>query len=954
MVKAMINNYQVEVEEGTTILQAAETCGIEIPTLCYLKDTTPEGSCRLCVVEIEGHEQLVTACSSVIHEGDVIHTESERVVESRKMTLDLLMARHETQCMACQANGECKLQKYSNKYDVAESSFKDMHQHMEIDDSNKFFVYNPNLCIRCHRCINACYKYNGLGVLRLKNTGTDSVIAPVDALKWSDSNCESCGNCVSNCPTGALLPKSQNKFNIWDTKEVQTTCTYCGVGCQIKLLVQGDKVVDARPANGPVNKGVLCVKGRFAFDFINNKRRLKHPMVRKNGKLEEVSWDEAYDVIASKIKEVKEEFGPDAISGFSSARCSNEENYIFQKFIRAAIGTNNVDHCARLCHSSTVAGLATTLGSGAMTNPIRDVLEADVIFITGSNTTVAHPVMGMMIRQAVREGKKLIVADPKRIDLADYADIYLQIKPGTSVALTNTMLNIIFAEGLEDKEYIEAHTEGIDELRASVQYYTPEMGEKITGVDKELIKAAARLYASTHKSYIAYAMGITQHLNGTNNVMSMSNLALVTGNLGRTGTGVNPLRGQNNVQGACDMGALPTDYPAYQKVFNPEVRQKFEKAWGVPLSPNKGLEVTRTIPAMMDGRIKLLYVMGENPMVSDPNSHHVAEAMEKAFVVVQDLFLTETAELADVVLPVTCFAEKTGTFTNTERRVQMLNPAVPPKGESKQDWQVIMDLMNRLGYECHYDTAEDIFNEMRTVTPSYAGITYKKIRENEGICWPCPTEDHPGTPILYLNGPTRSGGKGLLKAMDWAASPETEDEAYPITLMTCRILYHYHTRTMTDRTVAVHYTAPRNYIELNRQDAMEKNIEAGDWVSVSSPRGTIFCEVHIEDALEPGVAWMPFHYAEGANVLTDSDNLDPVCMIPGYKQVGVKVEKVNDEMADLLTEKAMNNELEYFNTEAKDILWYQELTGDIGEKNMMGLFNIKDRKKKRKEGIASM
>lgn len=585
-----------------------------------------------------------------------------------------------------------------------------------------------------------------------------------------------------------------------------------------------------------------------------------------------------------------------------------------------------------------------------MTNTIEDVKSADVIFVTGSNTTEAHPIIGMLIRQAVAEGKKLIVADPKRIDLADIADIYLQIKPGTSVALSNTMLHVIFAEGLEDREYIASHTEGIDELRECVKHYTPEVGGKICGVDPELIIQAARLYASTHKSYIAYAMGITQHLNGTNNVMSLSNLALVTGNLGHEGCGINPLRGQNNVQGACDMGALPTDYPAYQKVFDPAVQEKFEKAWGVPLNPEKGLTVTQVIPAILEDKVKVLHIMGENPMVSDPDTHHVEMALDKAFVIVQDLFLTETAKKADVVLPVTCFAEKDGTFSNTERRVQMVRSAVSPKGESKNDWEVIMALMNRLGYPCHYDTAEDIFNEMRTVTPSYAGITYEKIaRDGQGIQWPCPTEDHPGTPRLHANGPGRKGGIGLLKAMDWAASPETESEEYPITLMTCRILYHYHTRTMTDRTIAIHYTAPRNYIELNAEDALSKGIETGDWISVTSPRGTVYCEVHTEDTLEPGVAWMPFHYSGGANVLTDAHNLDPVCMIPGYKQVGVRIAKVEEEKARELTEKAQHDELGYFESEVKEILWYQDVDGIIGLKEKSGCYQPKGKRKRQKQ-----
>lgn len=560
-----------------------------------------------------------------------------------------------------------------------------------------------------------------------------------------------------------------------------------------------------------------------------------------------------------------------------------------------------------------------------MTNCITEIKDADVIFITGSNTTEAHPVMGMYVRQAKKMGKKLIVADPVRIPLADIADIYLQINPGTSVALSNGMLNVIFAEGLEDKEYIEKYTEGIEELREFVKYYTPERVAKICGIDKDQLIEAARLYASTHHSYIAYAMGITQHLNGTDNVMSLSNLALVTGNLGKKGSGVNPLRGQNNVQGACDMGALPTDYPGYQKVFDPAVREKFEKAWGVPLNPNKGYTVTETVPAILDDKVKLLYVMGENPAVSDPDTAHVEHALKKAFVVMQDIFLNETSEFADVVFPSTAFAEKDGTFSNTERRVQRVRKIASVKGESRDDWWILMQIMNRIGYSCHYDTVEDVFNELRTVTPSYAGITYAKIeKDNQGVQWPCPTEDHLGTPILHVNGPSRKGGIGLLKTLEWRPSPETGNPDYPVTLLTCRILYHYHTRTQTDRTRAVHFTAPRNWIEINQNDAMEMNLKEGEWVKVSSPRGTTYVEARIVDTLENGVAWMPFHYAGGANVLTDAHNLDPISKIPGYKQIGVKIEKVDEKKAEELTRKAENNEIEYYMNEDPEKIRYKE------------------------------
>ena len=545
-----------------------------------------------------------------------------------------------------------------------------------------------------------------------------------------------------------------------------------------------------------------------------------------------------------------------------------------------------------------------------MTNCVTEIKEADVIFVTGSNTTENHPVMGMYIRQAKRAGKKLIVADPVRIPLAEIADIFLQINPGTSVALSNGMIHVIFAEGLEDKEYIEKHTEGAEELREFVKEYTPERVAEICGIEVEDLKKAARLYA-TNRSYIAYAMGITQHTNGTDNVLSCSNLALVTGNLGKPGTGVNPLRGQNNVQGACDMGALPTDYPGYQKVFNPEVQAKFEKAWGVPLSPKKGLTVTETIPAILHDDVKLLYIMGENPVVSDPDTAHVKKALEKAFVVVQDIFLTETCDYADVVFPSNAFAEKDGTFSNTERRVQRVRQCVPPKGECRDDWWTIMQVMNRIGYKCHYDTVEEIFEELRTVTPSYAGITYQRIEE-KGIQWPCPSEDHPGTPILHAKGPIRNGGKGLLKCLSWQPSPDLGDPEYPMTLNTGRILYHYHTRTMTDRTRAIHFTAPRKWIEIWHEDAMEMGIAEGEWVQVSSKRGSVYAEARIVDTLQPGVAWMPFHYAEGANILTDAHHLDPVSKIPGYKQVGIKIEKVAPEVAAKLTSEAMAAERAYY------------------------------------------
>ncbi|HCX64552.1 MAG TPA: formate dehydrogenase subunit alpha, partial [Eubacteriaceae bacterium] len=675
MINVTIDGREVQVKEGQTVLDAAKKAGINIPTLCHhraLKDQ--EGaSCRMCLVEVENQKKLFPSCALPATDGMVVHSKTDRVVKARKMVLDLLVSNHPLDCMTCDLAGNCKLQDYAYEYGIKESRFRnDEDPKYEIDESNKFYYYDRNKCILCGRCVRICSDVQQTKAITMSDRGfTTHVAAPFDE-PFENSTCVSCGNCVSACPVGALVPKRKEPFRYWDVRKVRTTCSYCGVGCQMDLLVKGNHVVEVQPAHRAANNGMLCVKGKFAYQFINHPDRLKKPMIRKNGELEEVSWDEAMTYVADKIKAIKEKDGADAIAGFSSARCTNEENYLFQKLFRAVIGTNNVDHCARLCHASTVAGLATTLGSGAMTNSNFECLGSDVILVSGSNTTETHPVIGAHIKQAVEEnGAKLIVAEPRKIELANYADLFLQIKPGTNVAFYNGLMHVIIKEGLQDKEYIKERTENYEELEALMKEYTPEKVAEICGIEASDLEKAARMYAEGDKASIFYSMGVTQHSTGTDGVMSISNLAMLCGNIGKESAGVNPLRGQNNVQGACDMGALPGDYPGYQKVFDPEKQAKFEKAWNAKLSGKAGLTVTEVTSGLTDGSVKALYVMGENPVVSDPDITHVKEALQKAeFLIVQDIFMTETAEYADVVLPASSFAEKDGTFTNTERRVQ--------------------------------------------------------------------------------------------------------------------------------------------------------------------------------------------------------------------------------------------------------------------------------------------
>jgi formate dehydrogenase alpha subunit len=730
------------------------------------------------------------------------------------------------------------------------------------------------------------------------------VIAPLEGRTLREVDCKFCGACVDSCPTGALVDLATRGLGQPD-RVVTTICPYCGVGCQLKLEVKDETIIASKPdPDGAANHGQACVKGRFGIaEFVHHPERLTSPLIRKNGELKEASWDEALELVAKELKR----YTPQEVGVITSAKCTNEENYVMQKFARAVLGTNNVDHCARLCHAPTVAGLVQSFGSGAMTNCISEIGDAACILAIGTNTTEDHPVIGLEMKRAVNNGGKLIVANPREIDLCRFASLWLQHNPGTDVALLMGMMRVIVDEGLLDSSFIKERCENFDAFRESLKDFDLDSVEQITNVPQDKIVEAARMFASNSPATILYSMGITQHSHGTDNVLATANLAMLTGNMGKPSTGVNPLRGQNNVQGACDMGALPNVYPGYQAVSNPAIREKFETAWGcslppslkdkfgitwacsLPLSP--GLTLVEMLEAAHRKEIKALYLVGENPALSDPDVQHVREALARLdFFVVQDIFLSETAKLAHVVLPAASFAEKDGTFTNTDRRVQRVRKVIEPIGDSKPDWWIICQVAQRLeakGFD--YRHSSDIMEEIRNLTPSYGGLSYQRL-ENGGLQWPCPLDDHPGTPILHTNIFVR--GKGRFVPLKYIPPGEMPDENYPLILTTGRSLYHFHTGTMTRKVAGLNIIEPEGVVEISPADASQLGIAQGDKVKISSRRGEVITKAKITGALPTGVVFMTFHFAESAANILTNPKLDPVSKIPELKVSAVKVEKL--------------------------------------------------------------
>jgi len=896
-----IDGKQVTVEEGTTILEAAKKIGIDIPHLCYDPRVQPIGSCRLCIVQIEGRPGLTISCNTPVAQGLKVCTENEEIAATRKTILELILSQHRVACTSCDSDGACKLQDYAYRYHADEARFglaKRKLPQPNYTSKSEAILYDPDKCILCGLCVKYCEDVPIAEALTFAGSPDDMQVSTAYGMDLFKSSCVLCGGCIAVCPSGAMVDKAAiGKGRDKDLLKTRTVCAYCGVGCQIDLNVnpKTNKIVKVttNPDYIP-NKGNLCVKGKFGMDFVGHPDRLTTPLIKRNGKFEKATWQQAIKLVADRLNKIKSEFGPDSIAGLSSAKCTNEDNYIFQKFIRTAIGTNNVDHCARLCHASTVAGLARAFGSGAMTNSIEEIKNSQCIFVIGSNTSEAHPVIALYIKEAaVKKGARLIVADPRDIELVRFSKLHLQQRPGTDVALINAMMNVIISENLLDRDFIDARTENFEAVAETVKDITAEIAEKITTVPAENIRQAARIYAKAETASIIFSMGITQHTTGTDNVLSLANLAMLTGNVGKESAGVNPLRGQNNVQGACDLGALPNVYPGYQSVEDAQIQAKFEKAWGTKLPAKTGLTVIEMIHAIEAGSVKALYLMGENPALSDPNLNRTRKALEEVdFLVSQEIFLSETAQFADVVLPSFCFAEKDGTFTNTERRIQRIRKALRPPGDAKDDWQILCDIATAMGYPMHYDGADKIMDEIATVTPIYGGISFNRI-DVVGLQWPCPDKNHPGTKFLHKGKFTR--GKGKFHAVRFIEPSESPDEEFPFILSTGRQLYQFHTGTLTRKSPPIHQKSPTGYIELHYDDAEKYGIADGDYVEVSTRRGKVITKASVGSQVAKGWLFMPFHFAEGpANMLTN-DALDPIAKIPEFKVCAAAIKKTKND-----------------------------------------------------------
>ncbi|WP_338522746.1 formate dehydrogenase subunit alpha [Pseudomonas batumici] len=897
-----IDGRSISVPEGTSVMRAAALLGTTIPKLCATDSLEAFGSCRMCLVEIDGMRGYPASCTTPVSEGMNVHTQTSKLATLRRNVMELYISDHPLDCLTCSANGNCELQTVAGQVGLREVRYGydgDNHLADQKDTSNPYFDYDPSKCIVCNRCVRACEETQGTFALTITGRGFESRVAAAGGENFLDSECVSCGACVQACPTATLMEKSVVELG-QPERSVITTCAYCGVGCSFRAEMKGDQLVRMVPdKNGQANHGHSCVKGRFAWGYASHPDRITKPMIRKhiNDPWQEVSWDEAVTYAAGEFRRLQQKYGRDSIGGITSSRCTNEETYLVQKLVRAAFGNNNVDTCARVCHSPTGYGLKQTLGESAGTQSFDSVMQADVILVIGANPSDAHPVFASQLKRRLREGARLIVIDPRRIDLVDTvhgrAELHLALRPGTNVAMLNALAHVIVTEGLLDQAFIDARCEGSDFARwsefVSRAENSPEVLGNICGVAAADIRAAARLYATGGNAAIYYGLGVTEHSQGSTAVMGIANLAMATGNIGREGVGVNPLRGQNNVQGSCDMGSFPHELPGYRHISNEVIRAQFEQAWNVTLQPDPGLRIPNMFESALAGGFKGLYCQGEDIAQSDPNTQHVTAALSAMeCIVVQDIFLNETAKFAHVFLPGASFLEKDGTFTNAERRISRVRKVMEPLG-GKADWEGTVALANALGYPMNYQHPSEIMDEIASLTPTFTNVSYAELERHGSLQWPCNAAAPDGTPTMHIEEFVR--GKGRFMLTGYVPTEEKVNSRYPLLLTTGRILSQYNVGAQTRRTdnVAWH---DEDRLEIHPTDAESRGINEGDWVGIGSRAGQTVLRARVTERVAPGVVYTTFHFPEsGANVIT-TDNSDWATNCPEYKVTAVEVSRV--------------------------------------------------------------
>ncbi len=905
-----LNGEQVEALPGETIWQVAQRQGIEIPHLCYAPEPgyRPDGNCRACMVEIKGERVLAASCIRKPTENMVVDTASERAAKARKMVFELLVADQPPRPQAHDADS--KLWQWADRVGVASSRFP-AKRTPDPDMSHPAMAVNLDACINCTLCVRACREVQVNDVIGMAYRGAEAKIVFDFDDPMGQSTCVACGECVQACPTGALLPATT--FRAGESKvepdtKVDSVCPYCGVGCQLTFHVKDDKLLTVTGRDGPANRNRLCVKGRFGFDYIHHPHRLTKPLIRKEGvaknghadvdpanpwtHFREATWEEALDRAGAGLRRIRDQHGGKGLAGFGSAKGSNEEAYLFQKLVRTGFGTNNVDHCTRLCHASSVAALIEGISSSAVTAPFYEALNADVIIVIGANPTSNHPVAATFFKNAVKNGATLIVMDPRGQALTRHATHMIQFKSGADVSLLNAMMHVIVAEGLYDAQYIEGYTEGFDALKANLAAFSPEAMEKVCGIEADTIRRIARIYARAERAMIFWGMGISQHIHGTDNARCLIALAMMCGQVGRPGTGLHPLRGQNNVQGASDVGLIPMFYPDYTPVGDPAAKARFEKFWGAEnLDPAKGLTVVEIMDAIHAGQIRGMYIMGENPAMSDPDAGHAREALAKLeHLVVQDLFLTETAFHADVVLPASAWPEKWGTVTNTNRQVQLGRPALPLPGDARQDLWIIQEIARRVGLDWHYDHAKDVFAEMRECMASIKGISWQRLEREYSVTYPAAHEDQPGIEVLFGDGYPTPNGRGKFVPAKLVPPDELPDEAYPMVLTTGRVLEHWHTGAMTRRASVLDAIEPEAMCHISPWELRRLGVAPGGTVRIATRRGALELKARADTDVPEGVIFIPFCYAEAAANILTNPALDPFGKIPEFKFCAARIE----------------------------------------------------------------